>query len=115
MWCLNNFRRDILKSCEGRGSNYRKFYEFLFQNSQYMEVILDNEELTSIPRRSLNFSNFVHTLYYAVQDQSISSEIFERIKSEYLKKISAPTLNEDDQIIVEALILVNAEVQDEKA
>lgn len=80
-----------------------------------MEVILDNEELTSIPRRSLNFSNFVHTLYYAVQDQSISSEIFERIKSEYLKKISAPTLNEDDQIIVEALILVNAEVQDEKA
>lgn len=115
LWCLNNFRRDILKSCEGRGSNYRKFYEFLFQNSQYMEEILDNEELTSIPRRSLNFSNFVHTLYYAVQDQSISSEIFERIKSEYLKKISAPTLNEDDQIIVEALILVNAEVQDEKA
>lgn len=72
LWCLKNFRKDILKSCEGRGSNYRKFYEFLFQNNQYMEEILDNEELTSIPRRSLNFSNFVHTLYYAVQDQSIS-------------------------------------------
>lgn len=86
-WCLEYCREDILKSCEGRGSNFRKFYEFLLRNERYMKIILDNQELFLIPPESLNFSNFIHTLYYAVQDHVIESEIFERIKCEYLKEL----------------------------
>ena len=33
-WCLDYYREDILKSCNGRGSNFRKFYEFLFKNER---------------------------------------------------------------------------------
>ena len=115
IWCLQNCRTEILRASDGRGSNYRKFYEFLFRNEKYMKIILDNHELDFIPLESLNFSNFIHTLYYAVQDQIISQKIFERIKVEYLTKISDRALKEDDGIIVKALLLVEAEVPDEKS
>lgn len=113
-WCLEKWRGDILQSYEGRGNNFKKFYEFLFVNEEYIERILDNQELKLIPKRSLNFSNFIHTLYYAVQDQVIKPEIFERIKEEYLIELSEAALKEDDRVIVDALILVDAEVPDEK-
>ena len=115
IWCLQNCRTEILSACEGRGSNYRKFYDFLFQNEKYIKIILDNQELKLIPLKSLNFSNFIHTLYYAVQDRIISPPIFERIKEEYLKKILDNELKKDDCIIVKALLLVNAEVANEKS
>lgn len=114
-WCFEYCRKDILKSCEGRGSNFRKFYEFLLRNERYMKIILDNQELFLISLDSLNFSNFIHTLYYAVQDHVIESEIFERIKCEYLKELQDTELKEDDRVIVKALILISVEVLDEKA
>ena len=113
-WCLNYYRKDILKSCDGRGSNFRKFYEFLFRNERYMKKILDNQELLLINLDSLNFSNFIHTLYYAVQNHVIAPSIFERIKYEYLEKLTDTELKEDDRVIVKALKLINAEVSNEK-
>lgn len=115
IWCLKNCRSDIMKSYEGRGSNYRKFYGFLFQNERYMKEILDSQDLFLIPLDSLNFSNFIHTLYYAVQDKVIVPEIFERIKQEYLRELPDTKLKEDDSVVVKALILMSAEVPDEKA
>ena len=115
IWCLENCRSEILKSNEGRGSNYRKFYEFLFRNEQYMNKILDTQELFLIPLDSLNFSNFIHTLYYAVQDKVIVPKLFQRIKQEYLMKLQDTEFKEDDSVIVKALILISAEVPDEKA
>lgn len=114
-WCLDYCREDILKSCEGRGSNFRKFYEFLFRDERYMKKILDHQELRLISSDSLNFSNFIHTLYYAVQDQVIAPGIFERIKCEYLKEMLDTELKEDDRVIVKALTLISAEVPNEKA
>lgn len=113
-WCLNYYRKDILKGCDGRGSNFRKFYEFLFRNERYMKKILDNQELLLINLDSLNFSNFIHTLYYAVQNHVIAPSIFERIKYEYLEKLTDTELKEDDRVIVKALKLINAEVSNEK-
>lgn len=113
--CLKKFSSDILSSYEGRGSNFRKFYEFLFRNERYMNEILDGKGLFLIPLNSLNFSNFIHTLYYAVQDKVIAPEIFERIKQEYLAELLDKEFKEDDSVIVKALILISAEVPDEKA
>lgn len=112
IWCLENYRSDILGSYEGRGSNFRKFYEFLFQNERYVERVLDNQELFLIPLNSLNFSSFIHTLYYAVQERIILPEIFKRIKLEYLEALPNIELKKDDSVIVKALILINAEVPD---
>lgn len=114
-WCLDHFREDILKSREGRGSNFRKFYEFLFRSEKYMKEILDHEELFLISPDSLNFSNFIHTLYYTVQDHVIIPDIFERIKREYLEELSETELKEDDRVILKALILISAEVPNEKS
>lgn len=114
-WCLTYYRKDILESCEGRGSNFRKFYEFLFRNEKYMKEILNDHELFLISLDSLNFSNFVHTLYYAVQDHVIAPDIFERIKREYLEKLPDRKLKKDDMVIVKALRLISAEVPDERA
>lgn len=114
-WCLDYYREDILKSCNGRGSNFRKFYEFLFKNERYMKLILDNEELELISLDSLNFSNFVHSLYYAVQDHVITPPLFERIKHEYIEKLFDTKMKKDDEIIIDALRLITAEVSDEKA
>lgn len=114
IWCLENCRREILASFEGRGSNYRKFYGFLFRHAQYINEILDSQELLLIPLNSLNFSNFIHMLYYAVQDKVIAPTIYERIKREYLNGLEMANIKEDDCIIVKALILISAEVPDEK-
>ena len=80
-----------------------------------MNKILDGQELFLIPLDSLNFSNFIHTLYYVVQDKVILPKLFERIKQEYLMKLQDTELKEDDSVIVKALILISAEVPDEKA
>ena len=79
-----------------------------------MKKILDNQELLLINLDSLNFSNFIHTLYYAVQNHVIAPSIFERIKYEYLEKLTDTELKEDDRVIVKALKLINAEVSNEK-
>lgn len=102
-WCLTKYRVDILKSNDGRGGNFKRFYNYLFKDEFYMNLILDNSELNLIPKQSLNFSNFVQNLYYAVQDGNISCLLFERIKNEYLTDINVDELNKDDKVIVEAL------------
>lgn len=78
-----------------------------------MKKILDNQELLLISLDSLNFSNFIHTLYYAVQDHVIAPEIFERIKCEYLEELPDTEMKEDDRVIVKALTLISAEVPNE--
>ena len=80
-----------------------------------MKEILNDQELFLISLDSLNFSNFVHTLYYAVQDHVIAPDIFERIKREYLEKLPDRKLKKDDMVIVKALRLISAEVPDERA
>lgn len=109
-WCLTNYRTDILKSNDGRGGNFKRFYNYLFRDEFYMNLILDNNELNLIPKQSLNFSNFVHNLYYAVQDECISCLLFERIKNEYLMDINVDELNKDDRVIVEALKMLSVGV-----
>lgn len=114
VWCLENYRRDILKSHEGRGKNFRRFYYFLFQNKPYMDKVLDEKELFLIPTESLNFSNFIHTLYFTVQDRMIAPEIFERVKEEYLVLLQDRQMNERDSSILNALIMIKVEVLNEK-
>jgi flagellar biosynthesis regulator FlbT len=80
-----------------------------------MKIILDNRELFLIPTNSLNFSNFIHTLYYAVQDCVIEPEIVGRIQKEYLTELPENELKRDDRVVVEALKRIDAEVVDGKA
>lgn len=109
-YCMEKFRQDILSSREGRGRNFRKFYEYLFRTDVWLEKILDESELSLIPIDSLNFSNFIHMLYFSVQDREIAPELFERIKNEYLESLHLEDLRESDSTIVKALGMIKAEV-----
>lgn len=112
-WCIDNFRKDILQSREGRGSNFRKFYSFLFKNEKYMEEILEGEELFLISEDTINFSNFIHVLYLTVQNKEISFGLFERIKNEYLMKLDDSKVNNVDYTIINALKMIEPEVLNE--
>lgn len=114
IYCMEHFRQDILKSCEGRGRNFRKFYEYLFQSEIYVEKMLNEGEFSLIPLDSLNFSNFIHTLYYSVQKKDIAPSLFDRIKNEYLAFLPETELMESDSAIVNALMMIKAEVPNEK-
>lgn len=108
-WCLEKFDEVILKSIEGRGSSFRSFYNFLFNNEKYMINLLDNNKLKLIQVNSLNFSNFIHELYYSIQSNTLHSDLFERIKKEYLAGLNTEELCEDDRIIVNALLEIKME------
>lgn len=112
-WCVDNYRKDIFKTYEGRGSNFRKFYSFLFRNEEYMEEILDKKELFTIPEDSINFSNFIHTLYLTVQNKDISYDLFYRIKNEYLMRLDGAKINDIDYTVINALIMIEPEVLNE--
>ncbi len=112
-WCVDKYRKDIFKSREGRGSNFRKFYSFLFRNEGYMEEILEKKELFAIPEDSINFSNFIHTLYLTVQNKGISHDLFFRIKNEYLMRLDNAKINDIDYTVINALIMIEPEVLNE--
>lgn len=114
-WCIDKYRKDIFQSMEGRGSNFRKFYQFLFKNESCMQAILDKKELFMIPEDSINFSNFVHILYLTVQNKEISAELFLRIKQEYLSFLDENKINELDITVVNGLLMIEMErTQDEE-
>lgn len=114
IYCMEHFRQDILSSREGRGRNFRKFYGYLFRTDVWLEKILDEDGFSLVPTDSLNFSNFIHTLYFSVQDREIAPELFERIKNEYLVRLPLEDLRESDSTIVNALRMIKAEVPNGK-
>ena len=112
--CIERYRKDIFKSREGRGSNFRKFYIFLFRHEKYLERILNTNEFQMIPVDSLNFSNFINVLYFMEQDREISPELFIRIQKEYLHYLDTSRMNENDRTVVNALMMIKPEAQNEK-
>lgn len=39
-WCFNAYRVQIISSEIGRGSNFRRFYEYLFRTDKYLSIVL---------------------------------------------------------------------------
>lgn len=110
MWYIKDYKEDILRSREGRGSNFRKFYSYLLKNENIMEDILNCEDLFLIPLDTINFSNFVHVLYLFVQNKEISSGLFNRIREEYLMKLGEEDISAADCVVINALKIIVMEV-----
>lgn len=90
----------------GRGSYFKKFYQYLFKHEKLVEEALEKAYFFEIPIDSLNFSNFVHNLYLGVQNTSISHDLFKKIQKGYLEIIKEKIVNERDASVVEALHLL---------
>lgn len=107
--CFASYRREIFASRLGRGSNFKKFYRFLFQHSDFLELVLDNKELLCIPSDSLNFSNYICQLYLSHQRGEIAPGLFLRICREQLRQIDHSGINPQDRIVLDTLFLLAGE------
>lgn len=106
-WYFNNYRKKIIGNNLGRGSNYQRFYRYLFSNDAFLNVVLEEKLLNKIPLNSINFSNFIDGLYLSVKNNEISRNNFKRIKQEYLSCIDKTVLEKNDRAVVDALSLID--------
>ena len=113
-WCFQEYRKQIISSEIGRGSNFRRFYDYLFRNEWYLNIVIYENLFDLIPTSSVNFSNFIDSLYLAVQNKEISSRCFERIKREYLTKVEKDDLADNDVAVLEALLMIQMEEKDDE-
>ena len=113
-WCFNNYRVQIISSEIGRGSNFRRFYEYLFRTDKYLSVVLDERLLANIPIGTVNFSNFIDSLYLSVQRHEIAPDNFERIKQEYLCQLDENKLESNDRAVLAALRIIRLEEREDE-
>ena len=113
-WCFKHYRKQIIGSSIGRGSNFRRFYEYIFKHKRYLNAVLSEKILEDIPVNSVNFSNFINTLYMVVQEQKIESHSFEQIKEEYLSTIEETSVDANDLAVIDALKLIHLEEKDDE-
>ena len=112
-WCFNYYSAQIIGSTIGRGSNFRRFYDYVFRNKEYLITCLTKKLFELIPINSVNFSNFIDTLYLVVQEHQIESQGFERIKNEYFPQIDTSVISDNDSAVLESLKLIHLEEDDE--
>lgn len=112
-WCIDKHAEDIFSSIVGRGSSFRRFYDFLWLHENICEQCLVLGYFNMIPRQSINFKNCLATLYIAVQNREISQALFEQIKKMFLKKIDASELDREEMNIKYALINYEMGEQDD--
>ena len=91
----------------------RKFYKYLFQHEDTCKQCLEKGLFEEIPVGTINFHNFLSELYLFVQSQEISFELFEYLKTMYLKKISEEELDTRERDVWSALINFQQEASDE--
>ena len=112
-WYIVHHAKDIFISQIGRGSSFRKFYKYLFQHEDTCKQCLEKGLFEEIPVGTINFHIFLSELYLFVQSQEISFELFEYLKTMYLKKISEEELDTRERDVWSALINFQQEASDE--
>lgn len=101
-----SFAENIFSQIYGRGSYFKRFYNYLLKEEGFAWNALLNDYFSKIPLDTLNFSNFVHCLYLSVQSNGISQMLFQEIQQKYLNKIKDSITNERDASVVAALLLL---------
>lgn len=66
----------------GRGSVFRKFYNLVFSNSFLFRRFIERECYKKIPINSINFKNFIQTLFVLIQNN-----VFLEFKQNYAQNI----------------------------
>lgn len=103
-FCFKEYGRYIMQSRAGRGKYFRQFYYFLLSKSERIFHAVQNGWFQGIPVDSINFSNFISTLYFMIKDSSISEGDVRLIILSYLNDdFNVARLSTEDSIIVDAI------------
>ena len=99
------YSKNIFSSKYGRGRVFKKFYDYLFENEALLSAaVLENKNLDTIPINSLNFKNFISSLYLSVQSKKIKKQKIAMITNKYLKNLDMNRIEEEEKDVISALI-----------
>lgn len=104
-----HYGRSIMSSRIGRGKSFRHFYEYLLSNSDRIGEALKRNWFYEIPVDTVNYGNFIATLYYYIRDGRISDTDVNRIVIMYLdNNIDTSYMSKEDAVITQAILEWNS-------
>ncbi|SHJ60740.1 TOTE conflict system archaeo-eukaryotic primase domain-containing protein [Pseudobutyrivibrio xylanivorans] len=102
--CFIGFGSKIMASREGRGKYFREFYKWLLSDSENVQYAIRKEWFKLIPVNSINFSNFVSTMYFMTQSKELAVDDIKLLLLYFLNDdFDYKKLSEEDRIVIEAL------------
>ena len=112
---FKRYASKIMESSIGRGSAFKRFYEYLFTHSNELYYALTNGYFDKVPLNSINFGNLLGELYYLIQKHQIGSGELLWIQNMYLNVIDYKYLTEQYRVLVDSLkkIRIKVEIEDD--
>lgn len=96
--------QNICKTDLGRGSVFRKIYDYILQTDEIFTNFTQKNFFNTIPPKSLNYKNFISTLYLNVQEERINIPTFHSFCDTSLINVSESDVDVDDYEVIKALI-----------
>ena len=107
---FDRYASKIMESIIGRGSAFKRFYDYLFTHSNELYYALTEGLFNLVPLNSINFGNLLGELYYLIQKHEVGTEELLWIQNMYLNVIDMECLSEQYQVLVDSLKKIKIEV-----
>ncbi len=104
-WYFKKNADSIFSSEYGRGSIFARFYNYVLSKDYLIiESLVMNDWFKKIPLNSLNFKNFISTLYLVVQAQKIELSMLDLICSRYLSELDLSDIDKEERLTIISLM-----------
>lgn len=100
----------IMGSLVGRGSAFKRFYDYLLTHPNELSCAINNKYFELIPLNSINFGNLLGELYFLIQNHQISSDGLTSIQNNYLKTLDYDYLSDEYRVLVDSLKKIKVKV-----
>lgn len=106
-WCFTEHGSEIIKEKYGRGSNYKRFYQYLFSDNDLIREVIEKNWLEEMPLDSINFSNYISVLYISLQTNKIDMIGFGLLRDNHLVKIkNSEGISLEDKTVLDSLLRI---------
>lgn len=97
------FKDEIFSSEYGRGSIFYKFYKHVLSHDKYFDLALIDNNFKKIPIDSLNFKNLISSLYFAIQEENINTDLLRKLYQSYLSNLITKEINTEEKNILQSI------------
>lgn len=95
----------IMSSRKGRGRGFRRFYRFVLHDQELVLHAVQENWFTEIPVNTINFSNLLSTIYYMINDRSVSKTVLDILFVYYLNEdFQYGLLSEENRIVLDSIM-----------